>query len=68
MEPIMRSDKLANVHSDIRGPVFVEAMRMRKEGIDVLRLNTGNPATFGFGMPDNALLRLFFCCCLRSHS
>ncbi len=59
MEPIMRSDKLANVHSDIRGPVFVEAMRMRKEGIDVLRLNTGNPATFGFGMPDsvkNALL------------
>ena len=59
MESIMRSDKLKNVHSDIRGPVFVEAMRMRKEGIDVLRLNTGNPATFGFEMPDsvrNALL------------
>lgn len=59
MNPIMRSDKMANVHSDIRGPVFVEAMRMRKEGIDVLRLNTGNPATFGFKMPDsvrNALL------------
>ncbi len=59
MEPILRSDKMANVHSDIRGPVFVEAMRMRKEGIDVLRLNTGNPATFGFKMPDsvrNALI------------
>ncbi len=59
MESIMRSDKLKNVHSDIRGPVFVEAMQMRKEGIDVLRLNTGNPATFGFEMPDsvrNALL------------
>lgn len=59
MREILRSDKLANVHSDIRGPVFVEAMRMRKEGIDVLRLNTGNPATFDFGMPDsvrNALL------------
>ncbi len=53
MEPIMRSDKLAEVHSDIRGPVFVEAMRMRKEGIDVLRLNTGNPATFGFEMPES---------------
>lgn len=53
MEPILRSDKMANVHSDIRGPVFVEAMRMRKEGIDVLRLNTGNPATFGFKMPDS---------------
>ncbi len=59
MRDILRSDKLANVHSDIRGPVFVEAMRMRKEGIDVLRLNTGNPATFDFKMPDsvrNALL------------
>lgn len=32
---------------------------MRKEGIDVLRLNTGNPGIFNFGMPDsvkNALL------------
>ncbi len=53
MRDILRSDKLANVHSDIRGPVFVEAMRMRKEGIDVLRLNTGNPATFDFKMPDS---------------
>ena len=59
MNLIMRSDKLKNVHSDIRGPVFVEAMRMRKAGIDVLRLNTGNPAVFGFEMPAsvrNALL------------
>ncbi len=59
MREIFRSDKLQNVHSDIRGPVFVEAMRMRKEGIDVLRLNTGNPATFDFKMPDsvrNALI------------
>lgn len=53
MDIITRSDKLENVHSDIRGPVFVEAMRMRGEGIDVLRLNTGNPATFGFKMPDS---------------
>lgn len=59
MREILRSDKLQNVHSDIRGPVFVEAMRMRREGIDVLRLNTGNPATFDFKMPDsvrNALI------------
>ncbi len=53
MELIMKSDKLQNVHSDIRGPVFMEANRMRAQGIDVLRLNTGNPATFGFGMPDS---------------
>ena len=45
--------KLQLVHSDIRGPVFVESNRMRAEGIDVMRLNTGNPATFGFKMPDS---------------
>ena len=59
MRQINRSEKLQLVHSDIRGPVFVESNRMRAEGIDVMRLNTGNPATFGFKMPDsvrNALL------------
>jgi len=53
MQPIMRSDKLEHVRSDIRGPVFVEAMKMVAQGIDVLRLNTGNPAVFGFGLPDS---------------
>lgn len=59
MNEILRSDKLEKVHSDIRGPVFVESNRMRAQGIDVLRLNTGNPATFDFKMPDsvrNALI------------
>ncbi len=58
MEKIMRSNRMEFVHSDIRGPLFVEAMKMREEGKDVLRLNTGNPATFGFGLPksiENAL-------------
>lgn len=56
---INRSENLEPVHSDIRGPLYLESQRMAKEGIKVLRLNTGNPATFGFGMPDsvrNALL------------
>ena len=53
MMELKRSDKLANVHSDIRGPVFVESNRMRAAGIDVMRLNTGNPATFDFKMPDS---------------
>ena len=54
-----RANRLEHVHSDIRGPLYTESQRMRSEGIDVLRLNTGNPATFGFTMPDsvkNALL------------
>ena len=31
MEPIRRSEKMEHVHSDIRGPVFVEAMKMMNE-------------------------------------
>ena len=53
------AERMADVHSDIRGPIFVEANRMSAKGVDVLKLNTGNPATFGFKMPDsvrNALL------------
>ncbi len=56
---LIRANKLEHVHSDIRGPLYTESQRMIKEGISVLRLNTGNPATFGFKMPDsvkNALL------------
>nr|WP_321402288.1 aminotransferase class I/II-fold pyridoxal phosphate-dependent enzyme [uncultured Desulfobacter sp.] len=53
MNPIQSSDRMKNVHSDIRGPVFEKAMEMVAAGIDVLRLNTGNPDTFGFTMPDS---------------
>ena len=42
---------MREVHSDIRGPLFMEAMEIQKNGGSVLRLNTGNPATFGFKMP-----------------
>ena len=58
MEKIMRADRMQNVHSDIRGPLFMEAMKMQEQGINVLKLNTGNPASFGFGLPksiENAL-------------
>ncbi len=50
---VTRSENLMPVHSDIRGPLYLESLRMGKEGIKVLRLNTGNPATFGFTMPDS---------------
>ena len=53
MNTILRSDKLQHVHSDIRGPVYFEALRMQAQGINVLRLNTGNPGSFRFRMPDS---------------
>lgn len=51
MEVIKRAERMRNVHSDIRGPLYMEAMRMQEQGQDILKLNTGNPATFGFGLP-----------------
>lgn len=51
MEVIKRAERMHNVHSDIRGPLYMEAMRMQEQGQDILKLNTGNPATFGFGLP-----------------
>lgn len=53
MKEITKSSRIANVHSDIRGPLYHEALAMQKQGINVLRLNTGNPASFGFKMPDS---------------
>lgn len=53
MKKIQRADRMQSVHSDIRGKLFVEAMEMQKNGIDVLKLNTGNPATFGFPLPES---------------
>lgn len=50
---IAKSDRLAKVHSDIRGPLYVEALRMQAEGKEVLKLNTGNPGNFGFVLPDS---------------
>ena len=53
MFEIKMAERMESVHSDIRGPIFVEANRMSAEGIPVLKLNTGNPASFGFPMPDS---------------
>ena len=52
MNTVSTSLCMQDVHSDIRGPLFHEAMEMQKKGIDILKLNTGNPATFGFLMPE----------------
>lgn len=52
---LKKSDKLANVCYDIRGPVLVEANRLEEEGHRILKLNIGNPAPFGFDAPDEII-------------
>lgn len=40
---------------DIRGPVLQLAKKMEDQGEQVLKLNIGNPAAFGFNMPEDML-------------
>ena len=47
-----QSTKLQDVAYDIRGEVSTEAERMELDGHSILKLNTGNPAVFGFDAPD----------------
>ncbi len=47
------SEIIKSVNSDIRGKNFYNALALEKSGEKILKLNTGNPATFGFGMPDS---------------
>jgi alanine-synthesizing transaminase len=53
---IRKSNKLANICYEIRGPVLKEAVRMEDEGHRILKLNIGNPAPFGFEAPDEILV------------
>lgn len=47
-----QSEKMQNVLYEIRGPVAAEAEKMELDGHSILKLNTGNPAIFGFAAPD----------------
>ena len=53
MNTVFGTERLKDIHSDIRGPLFYEATDMEKQGKRVLKLNTGNPASFGFTMPNS---------------
>jgi alanine-synthesizing transaminase len=50
-----QSSKLAGVSYEIRGPVIEYANELEQAGHSVLRLNTGNPALFGFEAPEEIL-------------
>jgi alanine-synthesizing transaminase len=53
MKSIEKSVKLHRVRYDVRGTVNAEADRLVRQGVDVLKLNIGNPALFGFEAPDH---------------
>ncbi|WP_053385706.1 pyridoxal phosphate-dependent aminotransferase [Leucobacter japonicus] len=58
MRNITQSRKLAGVRYDVRGPILQEAERLEHEGHQILKLNIGNPAPFGFEAPPEIVDRL----------
>ncbi len=48
---IEKAKKMEQVHYDIRGPISEEAERMEEQGIEIVKLHTGNPGLFGFEPP-----------------
>ena len=50
---MLTADRTKKVVSGTRGVVYKEALRIQAEGNKVLKLNTGNPAAFGFPVPDS---------------
>ena len=55
MRTFGKSNKLENVLYDVRGPVVDEANRMEEQGMNILKLNIGNPAPFGFRAPEEVI-------------
>ena len=56
MRTFEKSTKLNNVLYDVRGPVVDEAARMEEDGMEILKLNIGNPYPFGFSAPQEVIL------------
>ena len=55
MKNINKSSKLDHVCYEIRGSIAAEARRLEDEGHKILKLNIGNPASFGFSAPSDIL-------------
>ena len=55
MQDILKSNKLANVFYDIRGPVAHAAKKMEEDGHRILKLNIGNPKPFGLDAPEEII-------------
>lgn len=60
MRTFNKSDKLDGVCYDVRGPVLDAANEMAANGIDIIKLNIGNPAPFKFNAPDEIIVDMIY--------
>ena len=56
MKTVNKSRKLDHVLYDIRGPIMERAKQMEEEGHQLIKLNIGNLAVFGFDAPEEVRL------------
>lgn len=60
MKRFQKPDKLEGICYDVRGPVLEEADKMISNGMEVLKLNIGNPGAFKFDAPDEIIRDMIF--------
>ncbi len=51
----LKSERLNNLSYAIRGPIFDKAQQLTAQGQKIINLNIGNPAPFGFDVPDEIM-------------
>ena len=56
MRTFGKSSKLDNVLYDVRGRLWMRLPRMEEDGMEILKLNIGNPYPFGFSAPQEVIL------------
>jgi alanine-synthesizing transaminase len=52
---ITKSKKLETVSYDIRGPIYQKSQEFASQGVDIIQLNIGNPAPYGFQVSEHIL-------------
>jgi len=60
MQSFLKSSKLDNVCYSIRGPIIEEAKKLEEKGYQLIKLNIGNPAPFGFNAPGEIIRDVVF--------
>jgi alanine-synthesizing transaminase len=55
MKMVKKSHKLDKVCYDIRGPILNTVNELEEQGHNIIKLNIGNPAPFGFQTPDEII-------------
>jgi len=58
LPPILRAQHLQGVRYEIRGPLARRAGELERQGYEILKLNIGNPAQFGFRTPETMRLAI----------